>query len=129
MGDGSGDGDRMAGTGAPYAGGAHTSPAQALAGSYADGSAGGKVSYHTADNSVTFELINLAGQVGGDMNGNNDTDRGVNTTPLGEHFLEIPVSETETGVKITFEHPPALGMFVMGMEEAQAPRGNHPHSR
>ena len=38
-----GDGDRMAGTGAPYAGGAHTSPAQALAGSYADGSAGGKV--------------------------------------------------------------------------------------
>ena len=118
-----GDGDRMAGTGAPYAGGAHTSPAQALAGSYADGSAGGKVSYHTADNSVTFELINLAGQVGGDMNGNNDTDRGVNTTPLGEHFLEIPVSETETGgVKITFEHPvPALGMFVMGMEEGKRP--------
>ena len=64
-----GDGDRMAGAFAPYAGGANTSPAEAFLGSYADGSAGGKVSYHTADNSVTFELINLAGQVGGDMNG------------------------------------------------------------
>ena len=92
-GDGNCDGDRW--VDGAHAGGAHTSPAQALAGSYADGSAGGKVSYHTADNSVTFELINLVGR-GGDMNGNNDTDRGVNTT-LGEHFLEIPVSETETG--------------------------------
>ena len=36
-----GDGDRMESTGAPYSGGAYTSPAQALVGSYADGSAGG----------------------------------------------------------------------------------------
>ena len=57
------------------------------------------------------------------MNGSNDTDRGVNTTPLGRHFLEIPVSETQTGgLTITFEHPvPALGMYVMGMEEGKRP--------
>ena len=116
-----GDDDRMAGDGAPYAGAEYTSAAGNFSGSYADGDARGTVVYSTGDNSVTFELINLGNSaVGGDMS-NADTDRGVNMTSGGNHFLEIPVSETQTGgLKITFENPvPAAGMYVMGMEQGK----------
>ncbi|MDA7521100.1 hypothetical protein N8566_00925 [Verrucomicrobia bacterium] len=116
-----GDDDRMAGDGAPYAGAEYTSAAGDFSGSYAEGDARGTVVYSTGDNSVTFELVNLGNSaVGGEML-SADTDRGVNMTPGGNYFLEIPVSETQTGgLNITFENPvPAAGMYVMGMEQGK----------
>ena len=118
-------GDMFAGAGAPYAGGANTSAAMGAAGSMASGDAAGSVAYYGADNTVAFSLYANGHMAGidepgiGDMDGSNDTDRGVNTTPGGYHFLEVLPSEKQPGgLHIEFNIPvPAVGMYLMGVED------------
>ena len=122
-----GTGDLFAGTGAPYAGGAYTSPALGATGSPSAGTARGMVEYTGADNKVLFMLQNNGHWGGpdepgiGDMDANNDTDRGINTTSSGNHFLEVMPSEKhEGGMKMEFKRPvAAVGMYVMGLEEGK----------
>ena len=120
-----GTGDMFAGAGAPYAGGAYTSAAFADSGSMAAGDAAGSVSYIGADNAVTFSLYANGHAVGieepgiGDMDGSNDMDRGINTTPGGYHFLEaLPSENAAGGLTIEFNTAvPAVGMYLMGVED------------
>jgi|GEM_PF-1065969 len=120
-----GTGDMFAGTAAPYAGGPYTSAAFGTSGDMATGDATGNVSYNGADNIVTFTLFNNGHSAGidepgiGDMDGSNDSDRGINTSPGGFHFLEALPSENQPGgVAIEFDKAvPAVGMYVMGVEE------------
>jgi hypothetical protein len=55
------------------------------------------------------------------MDANNDTDRGINTTSSGNHFLEVMPSEKhEGGMKLEFKRPvAAVGMYVMGLEKGK----------
>jgi len=120
-----GTGDLFAGSGAPYAGGPYTSAAFGTSGDMATGDAVGSVSYNGADNTVRFTLFNNGHAAGidepgiGDMDGSNDSDRGINTTPGGFHFLEaLPSENLPGGLAIEFDKAvPAVGMYVMGVEE------------
>jgi hypothetical protein len=120
-----GTGDMFAGSGAPYAGGPYTTPAFGGSGTMAAGDASGSVAYLGADNTVTFTLYSNGHSAGidepgmGDMDSDNDTDRGINTSPSGFHFIEALPSENLTGgLTIEFQNPvPAAGMYVMGVEE------------
>ncbi|XOV72552.1 MAG: beta strand repeat-containing protein [Verrucomicrobiota bacterium] len=120
-----GTGDLFAGSGAPYAGGPYTSAAFGTSGEMATGDAVGSVSYNGADNTVRFTLFNNGHAAGidepgiGDMDGSNDSDRGINTTPGGFHFLEaLPSENLPGGLAIEFDKAvPAVGMYVMGVEE------------
>ena len=120
-----GTGDMFAGTGAPYAGGPYTTPAFGTSGTMAAGDASGSVSYLGADNTVTFTLYSNGHSAGidepgiGDMDSDNDTDLGINTSPGCFHFLETLPSESLTGgLTIEFQTPvPAAGMYLMGVEE------------
>ena len=122
-----GTGDLFAGAGAPYAGGTYTSPALGASGNPSSGTAKGMVEYSGADNKVLFTLHNNGHWGGpdepgiGDMDANNDTDRGINTTSYGNHFLEVMPSEKhEGGMKMEFKRPvPAVGMYVMGLEKGK----------
>jgi hypothetical protein len=120
-----GTGDLFAGSVAPYAGGPYTSAAFGTSGDMATGDAVGSVSYNGADNTVRFTLFNNGHAAGidepgiGDMDGSNDSDRGINTTPGGFHFLEaLPSENLPGGLAIEFDKAvPAVGMYVMGVEE------------
>ena len=120
-----GTGDMFAGAGAPYAGGAYTSAAFNTSGSMTAGDATGSVAYIGADNTVTFSLYDNGHSAGldepgiGDMDGTNDMDRGINTTPGGDHFLEVLPSENAAGgLTIEFNTAvPAVGMYLMGVED------------
>ena len=93
-----GQGDQFAGTDKTSASdyhvaGASTSAAYNRNGLLSNGTASGNVDYFGPDNLVTFELYNNGHVVDppdepgiGDMDGSNNTDRGVNTTPLGIIF-------------------------------------------
>ena len=122
-------GDLFIGATAPYPGTPNTSFPYTLAafgntGSYPSGDATGYTEYHTAHSRLLFNVymnghnatIDEPGI--GDMDGSNDTDRGVNTTPGGNHFLEILPSESfEGGFRLEFARgTPAAGMYVQGTE-------------
>jgi len=83
------------------------------------------VDYYCPGNLVRFDLWNNGHVVEppdepgiGDMDGSNDTDRGINTTPGGYHFLEVlPSERNEGGVSVGFDFPVAgVGFYVMGLE-------------
>jgi hypothetical protein len=122
-----GTGDMFAGAGAPYPGGVYTSAALGATGNGSLGTAAGRVEYTGADNKVLFMLHNNGHWGGpaepgiGDMDADNDTDRGINTTPGGAHFLEaMPSEHHEGGLKLEFKRPvPAVGMYVMGLEKGK----------
>ena len=124
-----GDGDMFAGSGAPYAGGANTSAAYAASGDMASGTAEGKVDYSSAANTVIFELYNNGHAATppdepgiGDMDGTNDTDRGINTTLSGNHFLEVLPSDNAAGglhIKFAVQPVAAVGFYLMGVEETK----------
>jgi len=124
-----GKGDLFIGESAPYGGGAYTSPAFGTAGGLAAGNARGSVDYYGVDNRLTFTLFENGHDVStdepciGEMDGSNDTDRGINTTPEGIHFIEVlPSESSEGGLEILLEYPvPAIGMYVGGVEASKRP--------
>ena len=128
-----GQGDQFAGTDKTSASdyhvaGASTSAAYNRNGLLSNGTASGNVDYFGPDNLVTFELYNNGHVVDppdepgiGDMDGSNNTDRGVNTTPSGYHFLEVlPSERSEGGLSVQFDMPvAAVGFYLMGVEQSK----------
>ena len=128
-----GQGDQFAGTDKSSASdyhvaGARTSAAYNRHGVLSNGTASGNVDYFGPDNLVTFELYNNGHVVDppdepgiGDMDGSNNTDRGVNTTPSGYHFLEVlPSERSEGGLSVQFDMPvAAVGFYLMGVEQSK----------
>ena len=73
--------------------------------------------YSSAANTVIFELYNNGHAATppdepgiGDMDGTNDTDRGINTTFSGNHFLEVLPSDNAAGGLHMCNPPAALSL-------------------
>jgi len=119
--------DNFVGHGAPYPGGAYSSVASSNGGNMAAGTAYGSVTYYGTDNHVMFSMFDNGHSAGidepgiGDMDLHNDTDRGVNTSPEGYHFIEVlPSERSEGGLSLSFDQPvPAMGFNLGGIENGK----------
>lgn len=126
-------GDLFIGLSAPYPGtptsfsSPYTISPIGLSGNLSSGDASGVTEYYSGGSRLLFNVYYNGHNAGldepgiGDMDGSNDTDRGINTSPGGNHFLQIMPSESHSGgFRLEFDGgTPAAGMYVQGVEDTK----------